>query len=36
MIKEVIEYVQCYYQAFGLGMLVMFLIQSYGRKRKLV
>ena len=31
----VIEYIQCYWQAFGLGMLCMFIIgEWYGKWRR--
>lgn len=35
MIRDVIEYVQCYWQAFGLGMLFMFIIgEVYGKRSR--
>ena len=33
--NEVIEYIQCYWQAFGLGMLFMFILgEVYGKRRR--
>jgi hypothetical protein len=33
--QEVIEYIQCYWQAFGLGMFCMFVIgEMYGKRRR--
>jgi hypothetical protein len=35
MLNLIIEYVQCYYQAFGLGMLFMFILgEVYGKRRR--
>jgi len=34
MIQLAIEYIQCYWQAFGLGMVAVLLIQHMLKKRK--
>jgi hypothetical protein len=33
VLKEVYWYIACYYQAFGLGMVTILLIQHYKRKK---
>jgi len=31
-ISDIIFYIQCYYQAFGLGMVTLLVIQHFSRK----
>lgn len=33
MANTVIEYIQCYWQAFGLGMICMFILGEWNERR---